>query len=58
VIAAGDHAKSAAGAFMDVGEPAAVLLLMDQDIVLLRRAETMLPDLHRAMVVVELHIIE
>ena len=30
VVAAGDHAIAAAGAFMDMGEPAGVLLFIDQ----------------------------
>jgi hypothetical protein len=30
MIAAGDHAKAAAGALMDMGEPAGVLFLVDQ----------------------------
>ena len=58
VVAAGDHAETPAGAFVDMGEPAGVLLLIDQQIVRLRRAEAMTPDLHRAMVVVELHVEE
>ena len=39
VVAAGDHAEPAAGALMDMGEPAGILLLVDQHIVGLRRAE-------------------
>ena len=58
MVAAGDHAKASAGAFMDMGEPAGILFLIDQDIVCLRRAQPMMPDLHRTMVVVELHIKE
>ena len=58
VVAAGDHAKTPAGAFMDMGEPAGILLLIDQDILGLRRAEAMTPDLHRAMIVVELDVEE
>ncbi len=33
VVAAGDHAKPAAGAFMDMREPAGILFLVNQDIV-------------------------
>ncbi len=58
MVAAGDHAKPAAGAFVNMGEPARVVFLVDQDIVLLAGAQAMAPDLHRAMVVVELDIIE
>ncbi len=58
VIAAGDHAKAPAGAFMDVREPAGILLLIDQDILGLRRTEAMTPDLHRAVIVVELDVKE
>ena len=58
VVAAGDHAEAAAGAFMDMGEPAGILLLIDQDVVGLRGAEAMTPDLHRAMIVVELDVEE
>ena len=58
VVAAGDHAEAAAGAFMDMGEPAGILFLIDQDIVRLRRAEPVTPDLHRAVVVVELDVEE
>ena len=58
MVAAGDHAESAAGAFVQMGEPAGILLLIDQNVVRLRRAEAMPPDLHRAMVVVELDVEE
>ena len=58
VIAAGDHAEAAAGALMQMGEPAGILFLVDQHVVGLRRAEPVPPDLHRAMVVVELDIEE
>ena len=58
VVAAGDHAEPAAGAFLDMGEPAGILFLVDQDVVRLRRAEAMAPDLHRAMIVVELYVEE
>src|ERR1700704_1054711 len=33
VVAAGDHAKTAAGTFMDMGEPAGILFLVNQNIV-------------------------
>ena len=58
VVAAGDHAEAAAGAFMQMGEPAGILLFIDQHIVGLLRAESMPPDLHRPMVVVELDVEE
>src|SRR5215470_9453560 len=56
VIAAGNYAKAAAGAFVQMGEPAGILLLIDEGILSLFRAEAMPPDLHRAMVVVELDV--
>ena len=37
VVAAGDHAKAAAGALVQMGEPAGVLFFIDQDVVRLRR---------------------
>ncbi len=58
MIAARDDAEAAAGAFMDVGEPAGILLLEDQPVVGLFGAELVQPDLHRTMIVVELHIEE
>ena len=58
VVAAGDHAEAAAGAFMQMGEPAGILLLVNQDIVGLLGAEAMAPHLHRAMIVVELDVEE
>ena len=41
-----------------MGEPAGVLLLIDQGVVRLLRAEPVAPDLHRAVVVVELDVEE
>jgi hypothetical protein len=58
VIATGDHAEAAAGAFMQMGEPAGVLLLIDQDVVGLLGSQPVPPHLHRAVIVVELHIEE
>ena len=58
VIAAGDHAEAAAGALVQMGEPAGILLFVDQRVVGLLGAELMPPHLHRAMIVVELHIEE
>ena len=58
VVAARDHAEAAAGAFVEMGEPAGILLFIDQHIVGLLGAEAMAPDLHRAMVVVELDVEE
>ena len=58
MVAAGDHAEPAAGALMDMGEPAGILFLVDQDVVRLRRAEAMPPDLHWAMIVVEFDVEE
>ena len=43
---------------MDMGEPAGILLLVDQDIVRLRRSQPVPPHLHRAMIVVELDVEE
>ncbi len=43
---------------MQMGEPAGIGFLVDQDIVGLRRAEAMVPDLHRPVVVVELDVEE
>ena len=39
MVAAGDHAIAAAGAFVDMGEPTRILLLIDQNVVRLRRAQ-------------------
>ena len=58
VVAARDHAEAAAGTFMEMGEPAGILFLIDQHIVGLLGAEAMTPDLHRAVVVVELDVEE
>ncbi len=58
MIAARDHAEAAAGALMQMGEPAGILLLVDERVVGLPGAEPVPPHLHRAMVVVELHIEE
>ena len=58
VVAAGDHAEAAAGALMQMGEPAGILLLIDQRVVGLLGAEPVPPDLHRPMVVVELDVEE
>ena len=43
---------------MNVGEPAGILFFVDQDVVRLRVAKLVQPDLHRAMVVVELDVEE
>ena len=45
-------------ALMQMREPAGILLFIDQNVVGLLRAEPMAPDLHRAMVVVELDVEE
>ncbi len=58
MIAARDHAEAAARALMQMGEPAGILLLVDQHIVGLFRAQSMPPYLHRPMVVVELDVEE
>ncbi len=58
VVAAGDHAEAAAGALVQMGEPAGILLLIDQDVVGLPGTELVPPHLHRAVVVVELDIEE
>src|ERR1700676_3000433 len=43
---------------MQMGEPSGIRLFIDQDVVGLRRAKLMAPDLHRPVVVVELDIKE
>src|SRR4051795_11237420 len=48
VVAAGNYAVTSAGAFMKMGEPAEILLLIDQGVLALRSAQSMPPDLHRA----------
>jgi len=58
MVAARDHAEASAGAFVDVREPAGILFLVNQRVAGLRRAEGVPVHLHRAMVVVELHIEE
>ena len=58
VIAAGDHAEAAAGALMNMREPAGVRFLMHQHVLGLRCAEPVAIDLHRAVVVVELDVVE
>src|SRR5262245_66460669 len=58
MVAAGDHAEAAGGAFMQMGEPAGILLFINKRVVALLGAEPVPPHLHRAMVVVELHIEE
>ena len=58
VVAAGDHAKAAGRTLMQMGEPAGILLFINQRVVGLLGAQPMPPDLHRAMVVVELDVEE
>ena len=58
MVAAGDHAEAPAGAFMQMGEPAGILFLIDQRVIGLFGAEPMPPDLHRPVVVVELDVEE
>ena len=58
VVAAGDHAEAAGRTLMQMGEPAGILFLIDQRVVRLPGAEPMTPDLHRAVVVVELDVEE
>ena len=58
MVAAGDHAEAAARAFVQMGEPAGILLLINQDVIGLLRAQAMPPDLHRPVVVVELDVEE
>lgn len=58
MIAAAYDAEAPASAFLDVREPADVLLLVDEDVVGLHRAEAMAVDLQRAMVVVDVDVIE
>src|SRR5260370_40116331 len=41
LVAAGDDAEAAAGALLDGGEPAGVLLLVDQHVIALLRAQAM-----------------
>src|SRR5262249_7532868 len=45
VIAGGDDAEAAARAFLRAREPAGVLLLIDEDVVALRGAQPVAPDL-------------
>src|SRR5689334_4854505 len=58
MVAAGDDAEPAGRALMQMGEPAGILFLIHQRVVGLLRAEPVAPDLHRAMVVVELDVEE
>ncbi|MEY9406157.1 hypothetical protein ABH989_000623 [Bradyrhizobium ottawaense] len=58
MVAASDDAEAAAGALVQMGEPAGILLFIDQRVVGLFGAEPMPPHLHRTMVVVELHVEE
>ena len=51
-------AEAAARAFLDAREPAAVLFLVDEDVVALRRAQPMAVDLQRPVVLVEADIEE
>src|SRR5260370_15265370 len=53
MVAARDHAEPAAGTLMQMGEPAGIMLLINQHVVGLFGAQAMTPDLHRAMIVVE-----
>src|SRR5262249_3550777 len=48
----------ARSAFVNMGEPAGILLLIDQHVVGLLGAEAMAPHLHRAVIVVELDVEE
>jgi hypothetical protein len=56
LVAAGDDAEAAAGAFLDGREPARIHFLIDQHVVALRRAEVMAKDVQRAVILVALHI--
>ena len=58
VVAAGDHAEAAAGALMQMGEPAGILFFINQNVVRLPGPQAMAPDLHRAVIVVELDVEE
>ena len=58
MVSAGDDAKTATGALVDVDEPAGVLLLVNQPVLGLRRADAVKIDLQRTMVVVELDVEE
>ena len=58
MVAAGDDAEAAAGAFMQMGEPAGILLFINERIVGLLRSEAMPPHLHWPVVVVELDVEE
>ncbi len=53
MIAARDDTEAAAGAFLDACEPALVLLLVDEDIVGLGRAQAVTEDLQWPMIVVD-----
>src|SRR6185437_3066143 len=50
--------ETAAGAFMDMREPAGIVLLVNENIGGLRHAQAVTPNLHRAMVVVKLDVKE
>ena len=58
MVAAGDHAETPGGRFMQMDEPARVLFLVNQNVIRLRCAQAMTPDLHRAMVIIELDVKE
>src|SRR5262245_59279878 len=58
LVAGGDEAKPAAGAFLDAGEPAAVLLFVDEDVVALGAAQPMAVDPERPVVLVDAHVEE
>ncbi len=58
LVAGGDDAEAAARTLLDTREPAAVLFLVDQHVVALRRAQAMAVDLQRPVVLVEADIVE
>src|SRR5205085_11479205 len=58
VVAARDDAETSAGTFMDMREPAGIVFLVNQNIIGLRHAQAVTPDLHGAMVIVELDVKE
>ena len=58
MVATRDDAETATVAFADAGEPADVLLLVDEDVVGLRRAQPVPVDLQRTMILVNADVEE
>src|SRR5262245_761803 len=58
LVAGGDEAEPAAGAFLDASEPAGILLLVDEDVIAPGAAQPMAVDPERPVVLVDAHIEE